>query len=125
MSSMTEKQSPLGKMNVAGSGNWEEDKARLEEDIRSVIADAQVLLNSARNQVESQGLAAREVLREQLALLREKTQRAQTALRTRTQSAVQATDEYVHAKPWQAVGIAAFMGMCTGAIMRGRMLRRM
>ncbi len=127
MSTVTEKPSPMGnKMNVASSpaDSWEENKARLEEDIRTVIADAQSLLNSARSQAEGQTQAAREMIREQLAVLKEKTQRAQAALRTRSQTAIKATDEYIHAKPWQAVGIAAAMGMLTGAVLRSRMNRR-
>ena len=121
MSSVYEKQPSAA---TANNSDWADNKARLEEDIRTVIADAQSLLNSARSQAETQTQAARDMIREQLTVLKDKTQRAQAALRTRSQVAIKATDEYIHAKPWQAVGIAAAVGMFTGAILRSRGARR-
>lgn len=124
MSSVYEKQPSVGNTNAATNSDWNDNKARLEEDIRTVIADAQALLNSARSQAETQTQAARDMIREQLTVLKDKTQRAQAAMRTRSQVAIKATDEYIHAKPWQAVGIAAAVGMFTGAILRSRGTRR-
>lgn len=44
---------------------------------------------------------------------------AQVAI-TSTRDAAKATDEYVHRKPWVAIGATAVVGLMLGALLRGK-----
>lgn len=44
---------------------------------------------------------------------------AQAAI-TSTREAARATDEYVHRKPWVAIGASAVAGLMLGALLRGK-----
>ena len=45
---------------------------------------------------------------------------AEAALLARTRAAAKATDEYVHGHPWQAIGIAASVGVVVGLLIGRR-----
>jgi ElaB/YqjD/DUF883 family membrane-anchored ribosome-binding protein len=45
---------------------------------------------------------------------------AEAALVARTKAAAKATDEYVHGHPWQAIGIAASIGVVIGLLIGRR-----
>lgn len=91
-------------------------KERLFEEFNTVVAETEQLLKSLasaggdkageiKTSVE-QGLAA---AGDRLAKIREQSLEQANA-------AAQATDEYVHGNPWQAIGIAAGLAAITGLI---------
>ena len=45
---------------------------------------------------------------------------AERAVLDKTKLAAKATDEYVHEHPWQAVGVAAVIGLLLGALITRR-----
>ncbi|MCD6680218.1 MAG: DUF883 family protein [Burkholderiaceae bacterium] len=93
---------------------------RLADELRSLVSDAEEMLKAA-----SRGG------NEQLNLVRERLERGVNAARSELNSFQEAaletarrtaaeTDEYVHEHPWNAVGIAAAVGVLLGVLLTRR-----
>lgn len=96
------------------------NKKRLESDFERVIADTEALLKATANQGGDMLNEARSKAEESLNLLKLRMAEAQSALAAKTREACRATDEYVHEKPWQSVGTAAFLGLMVGLLVGRR-----
>ncbi|CFB60326.1 membrane protein [Pandoraea apista] len=86
-------------------------------DIKSVLADAEDLLKQAAN---TTGERASELSDKALALLKQAKEKAsdvQVVVVEKSKKAARATDDYVHDHPWQAVGIAAGIGVVIGLLL--------
>ena len=96
------------------------NKEKLVSDLKVVISDTEELLRATA------GAAGEKVgdLRERLAIrLRDTKERIvdlEVALVDKTKAAARATDDYVNDNPWQAVGIAAGVGLLLGIIIGRR-----
>jgi len=95
-------------------------KEKLMDDLRVVVADAEELLKATANQTGERIAAARAKAGESLQAAKERLGSAQVAVVEKTKAAATATDNYVHVHPWQAVGIAAAVGLLLGAIISRR-----
>jgi ElaB/YqjD/DUF883 family membrane-anchored ribosome-binding protein len=93
---------------------------KLIEDLRTVIADTEELLKASANQAGARIAAARVKLQESLTVANARIAEAQEAALARTRIAVKATDHYVRANPWNAVGIAAGVGFVLGLLITRR-----
>lgn len=98
----------------------EVNKKRIEADFERVIADTEALLKATANQSGELLNDTRKKAEESLNLLKLRMAEAQSALSAKTREACKATDEYVHEKPWQSVGTAAFIGMMIGLLVGRR-----
>jgi len=87
---------------------------RLVIDIRAVIGDAEEILRATADQTGEKIAALRVRIQERLLDARIRLEAAEAVLVDKTKAAVRATDEYVHANPWQAVGIGAAAGFLLG-----------
>lgn len=86
-------------------------------DIKTVLADAEDLLKQAAN---TTGERASELSDKALALLKQAKEKAsdvQVVVVEKSKLAARATDDYVHDHPWQAVGIAAGIGVVIGLLL--------
>lgn len=86
-------------------------------DIKSVLADAEDLLKQAAN---TTGERASELSDKALTLLKQAKDKAsdvQVVVVEKSKQAARATDDYVHDHPWQAVGIAAGIGVVIGLLL--------
>lgn len=97
----------------------QEARERLVDDFRRVVRDAEALLRVTADQGGDAADRARARVEESLRDARHKLQEIEGDLVQRTRAAAQATDEMVHDKPWQAVGVAAGIGFLIG-ILSGR-----
>lgn len=96
-------------------------KDKLLQDLRSIVSGAEELLRATASQTGEKVSAARERIEQNLADAKERLVIAERAVREKTKEAATATDEYVRDNPWQAVGIAAGVGMLIGMLIsRGR-----
>jgi ElaB/YqjD/DUF883 family membrane-anchored ribosome-binding protein len=95
-------------------------KEQLMNDFKVVVADAEALLKATAGQGGEALAAARTRAEESLAVAKAKMSEAQAALAIRTKAAAKATDEYVHVHPWQAMGIAASLGVVIGLLIGRR-----
>jgi ElaB/YqjD/DUF883 family membrane-anchored ribosome-binding protein len=95
-------------------------KDKLVQDFKLVISDAEELLRVTASQAGEKVAAARERIQDRLHTARLKLEEAEEALMVRTREAARVTDEFVHDKPWYAVGIAAAAGLVIGMLIGRR-----
>lgn len=95
-------------------------KEQLISDFKVVIADAEALIKATANQGGEAVINLRAKAEESLAAAKEKLIEAQDVLMEQGKIAAQATDDYVHEKPWHAVGIAAGLGLVVGLLIGRR-----
>lgn len=95
---------------------YDSSKEKLARDMRAVVADAEELLRATADQAGEKAAALRERAKANLAVARARLEEAEHAVVERTKVAAKATDEYVHEHPWQAVGIAAGVGVLLGML---------
>jgi ElaB/YqjD/DUF883 family membrane-anchored ribosome-binding protein len=95
-------------------------KEQLMNDFKVVVADAEALLKATAGQGGEALAAARTRAEESLAVAKAKMSEAQAALVFKSRAAAKATDEYVHVHPWQAMGIAASVGVVIGMLIGRR-----
>ena len=98
----------------------EVSKEKLVQDFKLVIADAEELLKATAAQAGEKVAAARERIQDRLHSAKIKVAEAEEAVMIRTREAARVTDEFVHDKPWYAVGIAAGVGLIIGLLIGRR-----
>lgn len=89
---------------------------RLVNDFKKVINDTEALLEATANQTGDKIGAVRERAEETLREARRKLLAMENDLIVQTKAAVKATDELVHENPWQAVALAATVGLLFGLL---------
>jgi len=93
---------------------------KLVADMKAVIADADDLLKATAGQAGEKVQAARARAEESVRRARAKLEDAEEAAVAKAKAAAQATDEYVHANPWKAVGLAGAIGVIIGMLISRR-----
>jgi len=91
-------------------------RAEVDTQVEQLITDVQALIG-----------ALREVADAKVSLFRSRVVNAvaatKAALSTRARHALEQSDRYVHAQPWQLVGVAAASGLIVGLFMGARSRR--
>ena len=95
-------------------------KDKLVADLKVVVADAEELLRATASQAGEKVVVARERIQASLATAKVKLSEAERAVLEQTKKAAKATDEYVHENPWNAVAIAAGIGLILGLLISRR-----
>ena len=95
-------------------------KDKLVTDMKIVIADAEEILRATGNQAGEKVGELRERIQERLRDAKVRLQDAEAALVDKTKAAARATDDFVHEHPWQAVGVAAAIGLALGVLIGRR-----
>ena len=95
-------------------------KEQLIHDFKVVVADAEALLKATAGQGGEAMAEVRSKVSASLATAKAKLSDAEAVLVARTKAAARATDEYVHVHPWQAIGIAASVGVVIGLLIGRR-----
>ena len=98
----------------------EVSRDKLVQDFKLVIADAEELLRATAVQAGEKVTAARERIEDRLHSAKIRVAEAEEALMVRTREAARVTGEFVHDKPWYAVGIAAGVGLIVGMLIGRR-----
>src|SRR5262245_40823508 len=95
-------------------------REKLVQDLRLVIADAEDLLKATAANAGEKVAAARERIQDRIHSAKIKLAEAEEVLLVRTREAARATDAFVHANPWYAVGIGAGGGLTIGMLIGRR-----
>ena len=95
-------------------------KEKLVSDMKLVIADAEEILRATANQAGEKVGELRVRIQERLRDAKIRLQDAEAALVDKTKAAARATDDFVHEHPWQAVGVAAAIGLALGVLIGRR-----
>ena len=93
---------------------------QLVADMKAVIADAEELLKATAGAAGERAAAVRGRVEEKLRAARERLSQLDGEIVDRAKDAARATDDYVHAHPWNAVGIAAAAGLLVGVLIARR-----
>ncbi len=91
-------------------------REKLMGDLRTVMADAEELLKATASQTGERIVAIRARAEESLKAAKARLVEQEAAVLAKTKEAAKATDEYVRANPWMAVGIAALAGLILGIL---------
>ena|SRR5215471_16855662 len=95
-------------------------KEELMREFRNLIRDGEAFLRATTNLSGEALTQARERFGGQLAKMRTQVGTASRVAVDRGRKAALATDEYVHANPWPAIGAAAALGLLIGAVLSRR-----
>ncbi len=87
---------------------------QLIADFKVVVADAEALLKATANQGGEKLAEVRAKAEESLRVVKARMAEAQAVMIAKTRAAAKATDVYVHDNPWQAIGVAAGLGLAIG-----------
>lgn len=95
-------------------------KEKLAADFRAVMDDIDALMTATTQKADGEVKALRARIQDRLSGAKEKIADAQHEAVQRAKDAAAATDDYVHAKPWQAIGAAAAIGLALGVLIGRR-----
>ncbi len=93
---------------------------KLLEDLQTVVADAEALLKATASQAGEKVQEARAKAEESLAAARERLADVQDDAMRQARELVTEGEAYVRENPWQAVGIAAGVGLLVGLLLSRR-----
>ena len=96
--------------------NAEISKEKLAADLRVVVADAEELLRATASQAGDKVAAARVKIQESLDSAKGKLANLGEAGVDKAKAAARVTDDFVHERPWTAVGIGAGIGLILGML---------
>jgi ElaB protein len=94
-----------------------EARAEVNKQVDQLLTDVLALVNRLRDVADAEVAFLRDRIENAVAAVK-------AALADRAQQALDRGDRYVHAQPWQVVGIAATTGMLIGLFL-GRRSRRL
>lgn len=92
----------------------------LMADFQTLVRDTEKLLADTANLAGDQAEELRSQLHERLSQARETLQLTQETMRERGQEALGSAEQYVQENPWQAIGIAAGVGLLIGLLANRR-----
>lgn len=95
-------------------------RARLAQDLRQVVADADRLLETAAESGNDKLDELRERLVAHVADLRDELAELEGNALARARAAARATDAAVHTHPYGAMGLAAAVGLLVGLLLARR-----
>src|SRR5512136_1379977 len=113
----------MGMTEQVGTTEAEAEKVtrgKLVEDLKAIVADAEELLKASASQTGERIAAARAKAEESLKAAKARLTEEEEALMAKTKAAAKATDDYVRANPWEAMGIAAAVGLLFGILVARR-----
>lgn len=90
---------------------------KLMKDLRMVMLDAEELLKATAGQAGEKVSEARARAEDSIRMAKEALGEMGEEALERTREAAASADEYVRANPWQAVGIAAGIGLVVGMLL--------
>lgn len=95
-------------------------KQKLVADMRNVVADAEEIVRATAGMAGEKIADLRERMSVHLYDAKLRLEEAEAIVIDKTKAAARATDDYVNENPWQAVGIAAGIGLLLGIIIGRR-----
>ena len=96
------------------------NKEKLVSDMKVVVSDAEEILRATAGVAGEKVGELRERIIDRLRDAKVRIADAEEMLVDRTKAAARATDDFVNDNPWQAVGIAAGIGLLLGIIIGRR-----
>lgn len=99
---------------------YEVTNEQLNDHFKAALADAEALVKATANLGGESLASVRAKAEESLKMLRARSSEAQAALVVKAKAAANITDAYVHDSPWEAIGVAAGVGVLIGVLVARR-----
>ena len=96
------------------------DSEQLVGDFKALMADAEALIKATAGQEDGMIGSIRSKALETLSSAKENFSNAQGSLTGKAKVVAESADEFVHRNPWEAVGVAAGLGLLIGLFIRRR-----
>ena len=96
------------------------DSEQLVGDFKALMADAEALIKATAGQEDGVIGSIRSKAIETLSSAKENFSNAQGSLTDKAKVVAERADEFVHRNPWEAVGVAAGLGLLIGLFIRRR-----
>jgi ElaB/YqjD/DUF883 family membrane-anchored ribosome-binding protein len=93
---------------------------RLKDDLAAVMRDAELLMQASAQYGGEKTAEARARIRESLDAAKRRLHEAEQSAVRHGEEAVHATEDYARRNPWQAMGIAAGVGLIVGVLLARR-----
>ena len=97
-----------------------EESISKDKFYREFVANVEELLKATASQAGEKVAVARERIQDSLHTAKVKLAQAEDVIVQRSKHAARVTDDFVHESPWQAVGIAAGIGLVIGLLIGRR-----
>lgn len=98
----------------------ETTRDQIVDQFSSVLSEAESLLSKATHETGEKAKDLRSQAEARLLTAKLKLQELQGQAVDRAKDAARVTDDYVHDNPWQAIGIAAAVGLIAGLLISRR-----
>lgn len=95
-------------------------REKLVDEFSAVLTEAESLLDKASRETGDKARDIRSQVEARLLSAKLKLQELEGAAVDHAKHAARVTDDYVHDHPWQAIGIAAGVGLAVGLLMNRR-----
>jgi ElaB/YqjD/DUF883 family membrane-anchored ribosome-binding protein len=93
---------------------------KLIRDFKSLVTDAEELLKATASQAGEKIAVARQKIEQSLVEGKKALADAETTLVKKSKECAEIADDYVRENPWNAVGIAASVGLVIGLLIRNK-----
>lgn len=98
------------------STNPEASVDKLVADLQLLVSDAEAILQATADDAGEKASAARARIRDTLHAARAQIERIEEKVLFEAKVVAHETDRFVHDRPWQAIGIAAAVGLVIGVL---------
>jgi ElaB/YqjD/DUF883 family membrane-anchored ribosome-binding protein len=98
----------------------ETHREKLVEEFGAVLTEAEGMLKAAATETGEKARDLRSQVEAKLLSAKLRLQELEGQAVDRAKAAAQATDNYVHDHPWQAIGIAVAVGVVAGLLINRR-----
>jgi ElaB/YqjD/DUF883 family membrane-anchored ribosome-binding protein len=102
------------------AARFERSRDALVKDFSDVLVEAETLLKQAAKESGEKATDLRSQVETKLRAAKLKLQELQDDAIDNAKAAARATDDYVHDNPWQAIGVAAAVGLLVGLVIGRR-----
>lgn len=92
----------------------------LRDDLAAVLRDAEALIKASAEHGGEKTAEARARIRESLDAAKRRLHEAEQSALRHGEEAIHATEDYARRNPWQAMGIAAGVGLVLGVLLARR-----
>ena len=100
--------------------NMENSKEQLISDFKALIADAEALIEATAGNSNDSVKSIRAQAADSLASAKINLEDAQGRLVEKAKDIADNADDYIHKKPWEAIGVAAGLGLLIGLLVARR-----
>ena len=98
----------------------ENARDKLVDEFAAVLAEAEEMLKRAATETGDKARDLRSQVETKLLRAKLSLQELEGQAVDKAKAAARATDDYVHDNPWQAIGVAAAVGIVVGLLMNRR-----